>query len=275
MKRAIALGATLALLLAPVLVRFVVAQAPSAPPPPPPIYTLTDLGPLNITAAPSGATALNASGQITGFRFENFPNTPVCLAQGANEAFLWNPSSPPPPTSGTYTELGTLGGASGFGYGINNTGQIAGGADICVNKGFSTLRAFIWQNGTMTALDPSTNAGQYSTAFAINTNGTAAGYIVNYSYQPVIWKTATIVAPPNGAVRSNTVVTITTTSAHNFATGDSVTISGVADISFNGTFTVASVPSSTTFTYGQSAADGVSGSGIASDQVMLADLHVP
>lgn len=159
----------------------------ATPPPPPPTYTLTDLGPLNITAAPSGATAFNASGQVTGFRLENFPNTPICMAQGAYEAFLWN--------NGTYTELGTLGGASGFGYGINNAGQIVGGADICVNNGFSTQRAFIWQNGTMTPLDPSTNSSDVSSAFAINTNGDVAGYINHANsgvgYQPVLWKGGT------------------------------------------------------------------------------------
>ncbi len=196
MKRAVALGAALALPLVPLLVRLLVAQSP--PPSqaaPPPTYTLTDLGPLSVTAAPSGATALNAAGQVTGFRFENFPNTPVCLAQGANEAFLWNPSSPPPPTSGTYTELGTLGGASGFGYGINNAGQIVGAADICINNGFSDQRAFIWQNGTITALDPSTNSSDGSAAFAINTNGDVAGYInhanTGVGYQAVIWKGGT------------------------------------------------------------------------------------
>jgi probable HAF family extracellular repeat protein len=165
------------------------------PPPPPPTYALTDLGPMNVTANPSGATAINSSGQVTGFRFENFVSTPICAAQGANEAFLWNPSGPPPPATGTFTELGTLGGAAGFGYGINNSGQIAATADICVNNGFSTQRAAIWQNGTMTALDPSTNAGDYSSAFAINTNGDVAGYINHANpgvgFQPVIWKGGT------------------------------------------------------------------------------------
>jgi len=88
----------------------------ATPPPPPPTFALTDLGPLSITAAPSGATAFNAAGQVTGFRFENFPS-PVCFAGGANRAFLWS--------NGVYTELGTLGGYSSSGYGINNAGQMS------------------------------------------------------------------------------------------------------------------------------------------------------
>jgi hypothetical protein len=89
MKRAIAIGATLALLV-PVLVRLLLAQSPAPPPsqaPPPPSYTLTDFGPLNVTAASSGATALNASGQITGFGRENFA-TSICLARDADRVQL-------------------------------------------------------------------------------------------------------------------------------------------------------------------------------------------
>src|SRR5713226_6606267 len=65
----------------------------------------------------------------------------------------------------------------------------------------------------------------------------------------------------NGAVRANNVVTITTTAAHNLLTGQPVTISGVTDASFNGTFTIASVPSSTTFTFSQAGANASSGNG--------------
>jgi peptidyl-prolyl cis-trans isomerase A (cyclophilin A) len=52
-----------------------------------------------------------------------------------------------------------------------------------------------------------------------------------------------------GATESGNTVTITTTEAHGLKVGDSVTISGVANSSYDGTFTVASVPSTTSFTY--------------------------
>src|ERR1700674_5650839 len=100
MKRVTALFGTLFLL--PLFVRLVVAQAPPEPPPPP-TYTLTDLGPLSVSATPFGATALNSAGQVTGFRFENF-TAPVCFAGGANRAFLWDKNTNPP-----YTELEALG----------------------------------------------------------------------------------------------------------------------------------------------------------------------
>jgi DNA-binding beta-propeller fold protein YncE len=68
----------------------------------------------------------------------------------------------------------------------------------------------------------------------------------------------------SGAVRTSNVVTITTTAAHTFVAGQQVTISGVVDASFNGAFTISSVPSSTTFTFSQSAANASSGGGTAS-----------
>lgn len=55
----------------------------------------------------------------------------------------------------------------------------------------------------------------------------------------------------NKALTSN-VATLTTATIHGLSIGDIVIVSGV-DATFNGTFTVASVPSSTTFTYAKTA----------------------
>lgn len=66
------------------------------------------------------------------------------------------------------------------------------------------------------------------------------------------------------ALASN-VATLTTSTAHNLRVGDRVIIAGVAT-AFNGTFTVASVPSTTTFTYattGQTNVTSVSSTGSA------------
>jgi DNA-binding beta-propeller fold protein YncE len=69
------------------------------------------------------------------------------------------------------------------------------------------------------------------------------------------------IAATNGAVRASNSVTITTTTAHNLAVGQSVAIAGVSDASFNGTFTVSAIPTSTTFTYIQGGIDATSGGG--------------
>lgn len=69
-----------------------------------------------------------------------------------------------------------------------------------------------------------------------------------------------------GAVRRANVVTITTTAAHGLARGMHVTIGGVTDTTFNGTFLVQSAPTSTTFTYNRTAANATSGGGTVSFQ---------
>lgn len=72
-----------------------------------------------------------------------------------------------------------------------------------------------------------------------------------------------IAAAPDGAKRVSNVVTITTKTNHNLnpAVPTSVAVTGVTVASFNGTFSVASVPDAKTFTYSQTAADASSGGG--------------
>jgi len=71
------------------------------------------------------------------------------------------------------------------------------------------------------------------------------------------------IAAATGAKRSANVVTITTATPHGLdpTSLGAVLISGVADASFNGSFTVASVVDANTFTYAQTAADATSGGG--------------
>jgi len=53
----------------------------------------------------------------------------------------------------------------------------------------------------------------------------------------------------SGLARNDTLVTATTTEAHNLIAGDEVTISGADQALYNGTHKVTSVPTATTFTY--------------------------
>jgi hypothetical protein len=55
--------------------------------------------------------------------------------------------------------------------------------------------------------------------------------------------------------RATNVVTIVTSAAHGYVVNDIVTIAAVTNTSVNGTFVIASVPSSTSFTYAQSGTD--------------------
>lgn len=59
----------------------------------------------------------------------------------------------------------------------------------------------------------------------------------------------------SAVARASNVVTITTSAAHGYAVNDIVTVAAVTNTSVNGTFTIASVPSSVTFTYAQTGSD--------------------
>jgi hypothetical protein len=72
-----------------------------------------------------------------------------------------------------------------------------------------------------------------------------------------------IAASPTGAVIDTMVATITTTTDHHLLPGDEVTIDGVTPTEFNGTWTVATAPTSLTFTFPISHADDTGGGGTA------------
>ena len=71
-----------------------------------------------------------------------------------------------------------------------------------------------------------------------------------------------------GATRHKGVVTFTTTVTHGFRVGEKITVSGVADSSFNGDFYVTDTPSATTFTVAQAGPHATSGGGTATTQAL-------
>lgn len=67
-----------------------------------------------------------------------------------------------------------------------------------------------------------------------------------------------------GLSRSSNVVTVTFTSPHSFIVGDVVTVTGMSNTGFNGTFTVASVADTSHVTWSQTAGNATTGGGIIS-----------
>src|SRR5262249_53573124 len=80
-----------------------------------------------------------------------------------NHAFLYS--------SDTMTDLGTLGGNSSIGNGINDSGQVVGQS---VLPGGTAVHAFLWSAGTMT--DLGTLGGLVSQASGINTSSQVVGF---------------------------------------------------------------------------------------------------
>lgn len=68
----------------------------------------------------------------------------------------------------------------------------------------------------------------------------------------------------SGVVRATNVVTVTFTAPHPFVLGDTITVSSMADTSYNGTFTVATVPDSLHITWAQTGANSGTGGGVIS-----------
>jgi len=88
-----------------------------------------------------------------------------------------------------------------------------------------------------------------------------------YTWHGELSKTVSNVA------RTGTTATITTSTAHAFAVGDSVVVAGLlsANVSLNGTYTILTVPTTTTFTYTTSASGTIASGAAAGTAVVAAN----
>jgi probable HAF family extracellular repeat protein len=118
-------------------------------------YTVTDLGTLNSNGY-SVARAVNATAEVTGAAGTNNNNL--------SDVFLYD--------NDEMTSLGTLGGSSGIGNGINASGQVAGYS----TNSAGTYRAFL-SDGT-TLIDIGDLGGGSAVAYALNDLGEVVGSAV-------------------------------------------------------------------------------------------------
>ncbi|HMO27216.1 MAG TPA: hypothetical protein PKB10_13215, partial [Tepidisphaeraceae bacterium] len=169
-----------------------------------------DLGTIAGTTTATGrAWAINQNGAIAGLSTN---------ASGTSQATLWN--------NGVITNLGSLGDGTRFGqaYGLNNslvvvgatsTGQTVGQL-IGTSSTTGITRAFRWENGTMTELEPfnlysPTNTGSdtnyHSVANDINDDGLIVGKserVLGSAAVATLWENGvpidlnTLIAPGSG-----------------------------------------------------------------------------
>lgn len=118
-------------------------------------YTITDLGTLTSNGY-SVAHAVNSTAEVTGAAGANNSNL--------SDVFLYS--------GGAMTSLGTLGGTSGIGNGINASAQVAGYSQ----NSSGTYRAFLSSGSTLT--DIGDLGGGSATAYALNDLGWVVGSAV-------------------------------------------------------------------------------------------------
>ena len=161
---------------------------------------LTDLGTLGgpvSLPAPVGGNGINSRGTVAGFSNTSAPDPNgedvcgvrsflICLP------FVWQ--------KGTMTALPLLGGNNGQALGINNRGQIVGGAETSTQDScsifFQQVEAVLWENGQVQEL-PLFPGDQDGFANAINDRGQVVGVTgcVTTITRAVLWPKG-----PNGGV---------------------------------------------------------------------------
>ncbi len=225
----------------------------------------------------SGCGGGSSGGGGTGVTVTVTPKTATVIVNGTQQFFA-------SVSGGTVATIASSNGAvraanvvtitttSPHGLSTGQTVTISGVTDSSFNGTFTiaTVPSTTTFTYAQTGPDASSGGGSVTTSAAkwfvnsVEGGNTTFGTISTtglYTAPAVLPPATTLTIASNGAVRSNNVVTITTTAAHNLFVGQVVTISGVTDTSFNGTFTVASAPSSTTFTFSQTGSNATSGGG--------------
>jgi hypothetical protein len=117
-------------------------------------------------------------------------------------------------------------------------------ADVYPNASVTAIRTrgMSYSITTVQALNPGDMITLISAASNISSSEDP------FSNRVVPMPGADIVASPGGAQKSGSTATFTTVTPHGLVVGDGVVVSNVEQIAYNGNWTVASVPTSTTFT---------------------------
>lgn len=181
---------------------------------------------VNSAASQIGIIVRGASGQSVNLT-EWQSNTPTTLASVSQTG------------KGTFDTLNAPNGAF-FG---NITSQPGNGAYLAVQGYSPAQRPFLVRGfGANTA-----NLVDYQNGSAVVVGGrNGVGQIFTGSTAPLTTSTGGATTATSG---DGTTATITTTSNHNLSIGDIVTVAGITPSGYNGTFSVASTPTTTSFTY--------------------------
>ena len=219
-------------------------------------------------SAPTGATATAGDTQA-------FVSWTVSASNGGSPITSYtitsNPGgivvTVPPPTAQANTGSVLVGGlTNGVAYTFTvHATNIAGSSAESAPSNTITPSAANLPTVTIAMAGPaSVSATPAQVTYVITLANTSNFPAANISVSDTL---ATVPANISSVSRSAAgVVTVTTSAPTSFAVNQQVTIAGVTDPSFNGTFAISSTPTSSTFTYAQAGAVAASGSGTATLQ---------
>lgn len=233
-------------------------------------------GPTFQNYLPAQAT-VSASGAGTGIAVTSAtPTDPVTYSY---QPYQPNPYLPPPPTEyiTVYTTL-TIVTATAHGLAVSDIVGYAGSSyaaddfpsagvltvvdSTTIKVGWNSSDGTAGTGGTLTPTNPSL-VRENNTVTAT----TAAAHGFQVGSQVIISGEANTSIVSISAVSRDGVgtCTVTTSAAHGIPVGATIALSGVTDNSFDGTFVVATVPTSTTFTVAMGGAAASSSSGNVQD----------
>jgi hypothetical protein len=230
------------------------------------------------TACPAAPCAIAGDQQaLVKFTVSSPNGTPI--TSYTVTAYINNVAQPitvtvPPPAAGLNTGSAVIGGlTNGTTYSFtvhanNAAGSSAEGphTNTVTPSAANTPSVSIAMSGVT-----SVTTTPASLTFGLTVTNTSSFPVQNVSVTHTL---STVAATISTASRTSSgVVTIKTASAHFLSIGQTVTIAGVSDASFNGTFTITNVPDPQTFTYSQAlgAGSGVGGTATGSP---LANIQV-
>lgn len=209
----------------------------------------------------------------TGVAIDNLRNLAVVTNNGSNNISIVDISSPTQPVvkatlSGAVPGSGTDLGLLPYAVGVNPlTGQalvVYQNSTQATIIDLNSLSVSATSQITLTGANPQVAVEPRLNWGIVTPGGNGQVSIVNLNGGGQTVVSLITVPSSNGAVRSSGTVTITTTGSHGLTVNEKVTIAGVNDPSFDGTFPIASVPSSTSFTFSQSGSNVTSGNGTVS-----------
>ena len=160
-----------------------------------------------------------------------------------------------PTITGEYTN-GTPPAALTF-FGVGSMAQLS----LAVSKGQPHITDIIRYGRAQARFTggETANFGTFAGFAALNDAQTARWGLIQETTGGYLWKGLMLlglstVATTNRARTSN-VATLTTGAAHGFKVGDTLIMTGIGGVGYNATATVASVPTTTTFTYANTGSD--------------------